>query len=213
MGKRTAARSIRARIKTATIAAVITLIGISWSLPEAAADPPPWAPAHGYRAKGKFKGKGKYKYKYKQGYSSAAPALPFGLASGTCNRDAIGAILGGVAGGAAGTQIGKGSGRTAAIIGGTVLGAILGGSIGRSMDQADQNCVGQVLEHMDDRRAARWRNPDNGGSYQVTPTRTYQREDGRYCREYTAQSSIGGRTQTTYGRACRQPDGSWQLIS
>jgi surface antigen len=205
MDKRITAPSVRAQIKTATIAVVIALIGLSWSLPEAAAEPPPWAPAYGYRAKGK--GKGRYKHGY------ATQGLPFGLSTGTCNRDAIGAVLGGVAGGAAGTQIGSGSGRTAAIVGGTILGAILGGSIGRAMDEADQNCVGQVLEHMEDRRAAKWVNPDSGRTYEVTPTRTYQREDGRYCREYTTQSTVGGKAQTTYGRACRQPDGSWQLIS
>ncbi|MDX2074243.1 MAG: hypothetical protein SFX19_07775 [Alphaproteobacteria bacterium] len=37
--------------------------------------------------------------------------------------------------------------------------------------------------------------------------------DGRYCREYQAVSRIGGAKQQTYGTACLQPDGSWEIIS
>jgi surface antigen len=47
----------------------------------------------------------------------------------------------------------------------------------------------------------------------VTPTQTFQTQDGRYCREYTADARIGGRVQQTYGTACRQPDGSWQIVN
>ena len=55
-----------------------------------------------------------------------------------------------------------------------------------------------------------WNNPQTGAQYQVVPTRTIQRSDDRYCREYTTTAVINGRTQNTYGQACRQPDGSWQ---
>lgn len=34
-----------------------------------------------------------------------------------------------------------------------------------------------------------------------------------YCREYSQSVSIGGQRQSTYGMACMQPDGSWQVIS
>lgn len=33
----------------------------------------------------------------------------------------------------------------------------------------------------------------------------------RYCREYTQQVRIGNRIQESYGTACLQPDGSWQI--
>jgi hypothetical protein len=33
-----------------------------------------------------------------------------------------------------------------------------------------------------------------------------------YCREVPATAVIEGRTQTLYGRACQQPDGSWRLV-
>ena len=34
-----------------------------------------------------------------------------------------------------------------------------------------------------------------------------------YCREFTKTVAIGGRIQPAYGRACYQPDGSWQIVS
>lgn len=162
----------------------------------AAADPPPWAPAHGWRAK-----KGHH----------ASTRIPFGIDLGRCNRDAIGTLLGGAAGAAAGSTIGKGDGRLVAIAGGAILGALVGGSVGRAMDRADQHCVGQVLEWGETGRWVRWRHPDDGAEYQVMPRAPYSAGPGRYCREYTTRASIGGRPQEVYGVACRQPDGAWQI--
>lgn len=34
-----------------------------------------------------------------------------------------------------------------------------------------------------------------------------------YCREYTETVTIGNKTQTAYGTACMQPDGSWQKVT
>jgi len=36
--------------------------------------------------------------------------------------------------------------------------------------------------------------------------------NGRYCREFTQEIFIGGEKKTGYGRACRQPDGSWEIV-
>ena len=160
--------------------------------------PPPWAPAHGYR------------HKYATGPAGYVP--PFGIGSGNCNRELLGGLLGAAAGGLAGSQIGDGRGQLAAVAGGTLLGFLMGGTIGRNMDEVDQNCVGQALEHAQDGQQIAWNNPQTGAQYQVVPTQTVQGSDGRYCREYTATSVVSGRDQQTYGRACRQPDGSWQIV-
>lgn len=128
--------------------------------------------------------------------------MDIGIHQGTCNRATVGAL-----GGAAGAQFGKGDGRTAATIAGTLLGMYMG----RALDEADRYCTGQALEQAPDSRAVAWRNPDMQPEYQVTPTRTFEQQ-GRYCRKYTTQASVGGRTQSTYGTACRQPDGSWQIV-
>lgn len=34
-----------------------------------------------------------------------------------------------------------------------------------------------------------------------------------YCREYSQGVTIGGQRQSSYGVACLQPDGSWQVVS
>lgn len=41
--------------------------------------------------------------------------------------------------------------------------------------------------------------------------RTVNDNTGRYCREYTSTTSIGGRPASSYGTACMQPDGSWEI--
>jgi surface antigen len=69
----------------------------------------------------------------------------------------------------------------------------------------------QSLERVPSGQPIMWDNPDNGGRYTFTPTRTYE-DEGTYCREYTTKIKVGGRTQTGYGTACRQPDGQWQIV-
>jgi surface antigen len=69
----------------------------------------------------------------------------------------------------------------------------------------------RALENSQTGEESRWRNPDNGHSGSVTPIRTLN-EHGRFCREYSNKVTIGGKTQEAYGKACRQPDGSWQIV-
>ncbi len=124
----------------------------------------------------------------------------------------VGGLIGAALGAAAGTQFGKGSGRTVAIIGGGLLGALIGGNLGKSMSQTDQNQVNQALETSRTGRAISWRNPDTGGTYKVTPTKTYKVAENSYCREYTTWGMVGGYEEKLFGTACRQPDGSWKNV-
>jgi surface antigen len=180
------------------------------------ADPPPWAPAHGWRAKQHQKYKQKHYRKHERRYDDdhyySQVQMPYGLDLGHCNRDVLGAVIGGAAGAALGSRVDKDDGRKAAIVGGAIIGVLVGGAIGRYMDSVDQNCIGQTLEYVPDGETIVWNNPNNGGTYQVTPAETYQRADGRYCREYVTEVLIGGRREQAYGTACRQPDGSWKVI-
>ena len=148
-------------------------------------------------------------------YSTTVATLPptFGIDLGSCNRQLLGSVIGAAAGAAVGSQIGSGSGNKVAIVGGTVLGFLVGGSVGRSMDQVDQNCVGQALERAETGQTVAWINPETSTRYQVTPIRTYQDSRNRYCREYTTRGTIDGRVEQLYGTACRQPDGSWQIMN
>lgn len=129
---------------------------------------------------------------------------------GLQKRD-VGAVLGGVGGGVLGSQFGKGSGKTASTIVGALAGAALGGYIGNQMDENDRHKVSRALEVQPDNRPLPWRNPNTNRSYEVTPTRTWQENSGQYCREYATRVWIDGREETAYGKACRQPDGSWRV--
>jgi surface antigen len=185
------------------------------------AGPPTWAPAYGrhhpperyYYYDDRRRPRSHHRHD-----SNVLPWLGGALVAGylignRCNREALGSVLGGTIGGLAGSRIGRGDGRTAATIAGALLGVLVGKSIGRSMDQVDHYCTGQTLEYARDRQTIQWQNPDTHTNYNVTPINTYEARDGRYCREYVTRSSIGGRQQETYGTACRQPDGSWQIVN
>jgi len=135
-----------------------------------------------------------------------------GIPQGRCDHALMGKVLGGIAGAAVGSQVGKGKGQIVAVIGGTVAGLLIGGNIGRQMDEVDQNCVGQALEQGTTGQAITWDNPETGGAYQVTPGNATTDPQGRYCREYTANANVGSGAEQVFGRACRQPDGSWQIV-
>ncbi len=167
--------------------------------------PPSWVPAWGTR-KGKKVRYEKNGVEHEAGGNDLVKIPTAGI--GQCDREVIGAILGSVVGTAVGSNIRSGSGKKLATIGGSII----GGSIGRTMDEADQNCVGQVLERTPNGKTVIWNNPDRNGQYKVTPTRTYQTRAGTYCREYKTQIVIGGHLQNAFGKACRQSDGSWKKI-
>ena len=69
-----------------------------------------------------------------------------------------------------------------------------------------------ALEYARTDETTTWRNPDTGGSETITPYNTYQTSEGRYCREFVKTVTIAGEQQQAYGTACRQPDGSWEII-
>jgi hypothetical protein len=54
---------------------------------------------------------------------------------------------------------------------------------------------------------------DSGVYGAVTPIRDGNDGGGRYCREFQHQITVGGRLQSGYGVACRQPDGAWEIVS
>lgn len=151
---------------------------------------------------------------------STACVLIVGLAACEGNRygqkQSAGAVLGGVAGGLLGSRVGGGSGKLAATAAGALFGVLLGSEIGKSLDRADRLYAARAtqgaLEGNRSGVASSWSNPDSGHSGTVIPKPAYQTSSGRYCREYQQQITVGGRTETAYGKACRQPDGTWRII-
>jgi surface antigen len=127
-------------------------------------------------------------------------------------------MVGGLGGAAAGGLIGAAAGGGGAgIAAGVLLGGLLGGAAGNYLDQRDKQLAAKAahsaLETTPSGTTTAWKNPDNGHSGAVTPKRTYQTASGQYCREYTQAITVGGRKQTSYGTACRQPDGQWKIVS
>ncbi len=150
------------------------------------------------------------------------PVLAAALLLAACAKDhgpkrSLGTLLGGIGGAVAGSQIGRGSGRHVAIAAGALFGAVLGNEIGRSLDEADrlaaEHAAQNALESHKTGQPAEWSNPDSGNSGWVVPTKTWREPAGNYCREYQTGVTIGGKEETAYGTACRQPDGSWQIVS
>ena len=143
---------------------------------------------------------------------------PYGRqSSGGFSKQDVGTVLGGVGGAVIGSNIGKGKGNIVGIAAGTLLGAALGNSIGASLDRADMqyyNSASQrALETVPSGQVVEWRNPDSGNSGVIVPQNVYKSDTGAYCREYSQTIRVGGEAKKGYGRACRQPDGSWQIIS
>jgi surface antigen len=129
-------------------------------------------------------------------------------------KTGIGAALGAAGGGLLGAAAGGGATGIAA---GVLLGGLLGGATGSYLDDQDKRTAAaatqRALETKPSGTTTTWQNPDSGHSGSVTPVRTYQASNGQYCREYEQSVTIGGKPQKSYGTACRQPDGSWQIVS
>lgn len=160
----------------------------------------------------KCKGRGGPPPWVRGGYRVAAPpALP-PINLGRCSGETAGHILGGLLGGLAGSRFGEGSGKLAAVAGGTLLGYLIGGEIGRSIDANDRACANQVFETVPAGQPVIWTSPRHDREYVLTPAAPYD-NNGQYCREYQAEVTVGGRRTNAYGTACRQPDGSWKIVS
>ncbi len=132
------------------------------------------------------------------------------------NKELGGTLIGAGIGGLAGSQIGSGTGQLAAVGLGVLLGGLIGSEVGKSLDKADQAYAAQTyqnsLETAPTGQTQTWVNPDTGNQGTYTPVRTYQSDTGQYCREFQQTITVGGQTESAYGTACRQPDGSWQIV-
>lgn len=126
-----------------------------------------------------------------------------------------GTLLGGIGGAVAGAQFGKGKGQLAATALGTLLGAYVGSEVGKSLDHADQAYARQAENRAYSApigQSITWNNPQSGNSGAYVPIRDGADAAGNYCREYQTMVNVGGQSEQAYGRACRQPDGSWKVV-
>ncbi len=148
---------------------------------------------------------------------AAALVLALAGCQGTGPKQGAGTVLGGIAGGLLGSQVGGGKGKLIAVGAGALLGALVGSEIGKSLDNADRAAMQQStqtsLETAPSGTTSSWRNPDSGNYGTITPQPAYQSASGEYCREFQQTVTVGGREESAYGTACRQPDGTWKVVS
>lgn len=139
------------------------------------------------------------------------------LSLGACAerpKTTVGAAGGAAAGGLLAAALGGGATGIAA---GVLLGGLAGGALGNALDNADREYAYQAqqasMESAPTGQTTTWRNPDSGHSGSYTPQKTYQNASGQYCREFQQTVTVGGKTESAYGTACRQPDGSWKIVN
>jgi surface antigen len=176
----------------------LAAVMLALSLTPVWADPPPWAPAHGWRKKHD---------PYYEGYSGKKWNDDYGISAGRCNRQAVGAFVGGALGAAVGSQIGKGDGQKIAILLGSAIGAVVGARVAERMTNADAACIGHALELAGDRKTVSW-SDDQGAQYKLKPISGFQSGDRR-CRRF--QFSAGGKTVEQ--SACQREPGVWEILS
>ena len=202
------------KLRRLLVAGLSLIAALAVALPAPVqADPPPWAPAWGYRAKHGKKDKDK-----KHGSETVvveqpeqeAFQIPYGIDLGRCNRTEIGAAIGAATGAVVGSQVVDKEDKAIGVIGGLIVGGVVGGLVGHAMDSVDEACMGHALEYAADGAPVRWHDP-NGNDYNVVPEETYQ-AGGRYCRNYTTTVVIDGAPESLAGTACRRPDGNWDIV-
>jgi surface antigen len=173
-----------------------TLIGLSL-VSETLAKPPPWAPAHGYRAK---------HAPFYVGYTGYQWGRDYGILGGRCNTDEILAVAGAITGGIIGGKVASPENRVVGVLVGAVLGGVVGAHIGDRLDERDRACIGHSLELARTGQTVRWTNPNTGLGYQVKPVTDLA--DG--CREFEFRRD-SGRTKPTKLHACSRDSGSWSF--
>ena len=107
------------------------------------ADPPPWAPAHGKRAKDRGKWYADRHYRDGRNYETRRLSYNDRIYRGRdgryyCRRDdgTTGLIIGAAVGGLLGNRIAPGDSRTI----GTIIGAGAGALLGREIDRGEVRC-------------------------------------------------------------------------
>jgi len=95
-----------------------------------------------------------------------------------------------------------------------------GGAVGQSLpplDEVEQQAMSDTLqyslEYNKTDQPADWVNPDTGRTGAVLPVRTYVNNQGLPCREFITTITIDGEQEQGYGTACRQPNGTWYIVS
>ncbi|PIZ03808.1 MAG: hypothetical protein COY58_07375 [Gammaproteobacteria bacterium CG_4_10_14_0_8_um_filter_38_16] len=148
----------------------------------------------------------------------ALTVMAFDMSGCTPGNNTPGATAAGaLAGGLIGNQIFSGKNAFAGVLAGALIGGIVGNRIGNYMDAQDRANMQSAIINTPMNQQASWTSNKEGPNgqpvtYTVRPVKAYTSHH-RYCREYQTTVTVGGKAQQAYGKACRQPDGSWKIAS
>jgi len=154
-------------------------------------------------------------------FKTVAAATLIALLAAACSsnpygeKQTVGTLGGAAIGGLLGSQFGDGTGQLVATGAGVLIGGLIGSEVGRTMDEQDRMQANQAVTEAHQASLGEtivWNNPDSGNSGTVTPVRDGSTSSGLYCREFQQTITVGGETETAYGTACRQPDGTWRIV-
>ena len=98
----------------------------------------------------------------------------------------------------------------------TLLGAMLPGNPGRGLGPQDRlfaEEAGRQAHEAAIGQTTIWSNPQTGNSGSITPIRGGQSTIGSQCRQYHNLVNVKGQIEESYGTACQQQDGSWQVTN
>jgi surface antigen len=167
----------------------------------ALAQPPPHAPAHGWRKKND---------PHYVGFAGRQWERDFDITSGRCNREEIATVVGAIAGGVIANRVAD-EHRVAGTIVGVIAGAVIGNRIGRELDEADRGCFGHALEIAQPGQRVTWTNEAASVRYELSPGAAAS-EHGSACRRYTLVTVTGRRDRSSQsGVACQSSPGVWQV--
>ena len=76
----------------------------------------------------------------------------------------------------------------------------------------NRKCINKTLAEAPAGKTWSWKNPKTGNGGTVTPTSPLPRRGAESCRTFDESVTLkDGRSEKISGRACKRPDGSWQL--
>jgi surface antigen len=168
---------------------------------------------------------------FKKGALTALGVLVFASPAMAFDKEDLGGAVGAGLGGFLGSQVGNGEGQLIATALGVFLGNQVGQHFGQSLDRADTVYANRYQQRYQPVPAYATY-PAYEPTYVAPPAlppqqvivqrvnynnydndyRPRRHAPATYCREFTQQVRIGQRIQESYGTACLQPDGSWQII-
>ncbi|SRR6056297_2865464 len=135
------------------------------------------------------------------------------LLAGCGNKAQQGGVVGGLSGALVGSHLGPDDEhhRLENALIGAGIGVLLGYAVGNELDKYDRAQIGRTLEYTPSNQTREWINPDTRNRFQATPKAAYKSQ-GHVCRDIMIDAWMDGQKRQVKARACRRPNGQWELV-